>query len=120
MWPVENDSCLFAVSLSEQGDAQSRDIADSLTVSVANIVCSMVFGKRYDYDDVKFVELTKIINKQVAKFGSSQLMTVFSFLRFMPGVNSSNRILVECIDEVHAFLRQEITKHRETLDNENP
>eukprot|EP00058_Branchiostoma_floridae_P002150 XP_002587638.1 hypothetical protein BRAFLDRAFT_60931 [Branchiostoma floridae] len=59
----------------------------------------MVFGKRYEYDDVKFVELTKIVNKQFAQVGSSQLMTVFPFLRFIP---------------------IEITKHRETLDNGNP
>ncbi|XP_035684756.1 cytochrome P450 2C31-like isoform X1 [Branchiostoma floridae] len=118
---IREEARQLCMKLSEQGpDAQARDIADNLTVSSANIVCSMVFGKRYDYDDVKFVELTKIVNKMIAQLGSSQLMTVFPFLRFIPGVNSPKRILVEGINEVHVFLRQEITKHRETLDNENP
>ncbi|XP_078604852.1 cytochrome P450 2U1-like [Branchiostoma floridae x Branchiostoma japonicum] len=117
---IRDEARQLCLKLSEQGDAQPRDITDNLTVSVANIICSMVFGKRYDYDDEKFLELSKIVNKLVASVGSSQLMTVFPFLRFIPGVNSTNRILLECIEDVHEFLRQEITKHRETLDNENP
>ncbi|XP_035684142.1 cytochrome P450 2J5-like [Branchiostoma floridae] len=117
---IREEGRQLCLKLSEQGDVHPRDITDNLTVSVANITCSMVFGKRYDYDDVTFVELTKSINKLVAQLGSSQLMTVFPFLRFIPGVNSSNRILVECLNEVQAYLRHEITKHRENLDNENP
>ncbi|XP_078586162.1 cytochrome P450 2U1-like [Branchiostoma floridae x Branchiostoma japonicum] len=117
---IREEGRQLCLKLSEQGDANPRDITDNLTVSVANIICSMVFGKRYDYDDVTFVELTKSINKLFAELGSSQLMTVFPFLRFIPGVNSSNRILVECLNEVQAYLRHEITKHRENLDNENP
>ncbi|XP_035684759.1 cytochrome P450 2U1-like [Branchiostoma floridae] len=119
---IREEARQLCIKLSEQGDGHPRDIADNLTVSVANIICSMVFGKRYGYDDEKFVELTKIIHKLLSQFehGSSQLMTVFPFLRFVPGVNSANRILVECINKVHEFLRQEIIKHRETLDNENP
>ncbi|XP_035684255.1 cytochrome P450 2B5-like [Branchiostoma floridae] len=117
---IRDEARQLCLKLSEQGDAKPRDITDNLTVSVANIICSMVFGKRYDYDDEKFLELSKIVNKLVASVGSSQLMTVFPFLRFIPGVNSTNRILLECIEDVHEFLRQEITKHRETLDNENP
>ncbi|XP_078586161.1 cytochrome P450 2U1-like isoform X2 [Branchiostoma floridae x Branchiostoma japonicum] len=117
---IREEGRQLCLKLSEQGDARSRDITDNLTVSVANITCSMVFGKRYDYDDVTFVELTKSINKLFAELGSSQLMTVFPFLRFVPGVNSSNRIIVECLNEVQAYLRHEITKHRENLDNENP
>ncbi|XP_035684758.1 cytochrome P450 2U1-like [Branchiostoma floridae] len=117
---IRDEARQLCLKLSEQGDAQPSDITDNLTVSVANIICSMVFGKRYDYDDENFLELSKVANKLVAQLGSSQLMTVFPILRFVPGVNSSNRILVECMEEVHAFLRQEITKHRETMDKENP
>ncbi|XP_035684256.1 cytochrome P450 2U1-like [Branchiostoma floridae] len=117
---IREEARQLCMKLSEQGDAHPRDIADNLTVSVANIICSMVFGKRYDYDDEKFLELSKIVNKVAAQVGSSQLMAVFPFLRFIPGVNSTNRILVECIEETHAFLREEITQHRETMDNENP
>eukprot|EP00058_Branchiostoma_floridae_P027526 XP_002613017.1 hypothetical protein BRAFLDRAFT_114225 [Branchiostoma floridae] len=119
---IREEARQLCLKLSEQGDAHPRDIADSLTVSVSNIVCSMVFGKRYDHDDEKFVELMKIVHKVLSQLehGSSQLMMVFPFLRFIPGVNSTNRILVECINKVHEFLRQEITKHREILDSENP
>ncbi|XP_035684253.1 cytochrome P450 2C31-like [Branchiostoma floridae] len=117
---IRDEARQLCLKLSEQRDAQPRDIADNLTVSVANIICSMVFGKRYDYDDEKFLELSKIVNTLVAQVGSSQLMSVFPYLRFIPGVNSSNRILVEFTNEVLAFLRQEITRHRETLDHDNP
>ncbi|XP_066294384.1 cytochrome P450 2U1-like [Branchiostoma lanceolatum] len=117
---IRDEARQLCLKLSEHGEAHPCDVTDRLAVSVANIICSMVFGKRYDYDDVKFLELIKVVNKLVAQLGSSQLMTVFPFLRFVPGVNSTNRVLVECSNEVTAFIRQEITKHRETLDSENP
>ncbi|XP_035684254.1 cytochrome P450 2U1-like [Branchiostoma floridae] len=122
---IREEARQLCLKMSEQFDAHPRDITDNditdnLTVSVANIICSMVFGKRYDYDDEKFLELSNIISKLAAQLGSSQLMTVYPFLRFIPGVNSSNRLLVECTNEILAFLRQEITRHRETLDDENP
>ncbi|XP_078604850.1 cytochrome P450 2U1-like isoform X1 [Branchiostoma floridae x Branchiostoma japonicum] len=117
---IREEARQICLKLSEQGGAQPCDIADNLTVSVANIICSMVFGKRYDYDDEKFLQLSKIVNKLVASVGSSQLMMVFPFLRFVPGVNSRIKNIVEDSKEVIAFVRQEITKHRETLDSENP
>ncbi|XP_066294392.1 cytochrome P450 2U1-like [Branchiostoma lanceolatum] len=117
---IRDEARQLCLKLSEEGDAQPRDVTDHLTVSVANIICSMVFGKRYDYDDAKFLKLSRNVNKLVASVGSSQLLMVFPFLRFVPGVNSSIRNLVECSNEVLAFVRQEITKHRETMDSENP
>ncbi|XP_048477175.1 cytochrome P450 2H2-like [Rhincodon typus] len=37
---------------------------------VANIMCSIIFGGRFDYEDEKFVSLVKRINENIQLFGS--------------------------------------------------
>ncbi|XP_066294391.1 cytochrome P450 2U1-like [Branchiostoma lanceolatum] len=117
---IRDEARQLCLKLSEQRDTHPRDIAGNLTVSVANIICSMVFGKRFDYDDVKFVELINDVDNMVSNVASSQPMAVFPFLRFIPGVNASCKRLLDFKERINTFLREEIKSHSETLDRENP
>lgn len=40
-----------------------------LNAAVANIICSIVFGDRFDYDDERFNTLVEIVNENIKLVG---------------------------------------------------
>ncbi|XP_043945730.1 cytochrome P450 2K1-like [Protopterus annectens] len=55
--------------------------------ALANIICSIIFGHRFEYDDSTFIQFLKIINESVRLSGSFiiRLYNAFPFLGFLPG-----------------------------------
>lgn len=39
--------------------------------AVSNIICSMVFGDRFDYDNKRFAKLLEILNENIRLSGSA-------------------------------------------------
>ncbi|KAK3772109.1 hypothetical protein RRG08_061193 [Elysia crispata] len=60
------------------------DIRNPLNVSVSNIICSMIVGKRFDYDDPYFVELLNNLDSFFTKRPHFIVMNFFNFLRYLP------------------------------------
>ncbi|XP_078679492.1 cytochrome P450 2U1-like [Branchiostoma floridae x Branchiostoma belcheri] len=114
------------------------DIAHDVTVAVANVVCSMVMGKRYDYQDQTFRALSEAVAAIEAESRAGQIIVVFPLLRFVPidtrrlsdfvfpllrlvpVVNRASTKLLENIKKIENVIRDEISRHRENLDRENP
>ncbi|XP_078578610.1 cytochrome P450 2U1-like [Branchiostoma floridae x Branchiostoma japonicum] len=96
------------------------DTAHDVNVAVANIICSMVFGRRYDYEDETFRELTEAIVTVLAELGAGQIISVFPLLRFVPGVNKASLCVSAQVAKIQKVVKEEISRHREHLDRENP
>ncbi|XP_035684223.1 cytochrome P450 2U1-like [Branchiostoma floridae] len=101
-------------------EGEPFDIAHDVTVAVANIVCSMTFGKRYDYEDETFRELSEAIFTVIAEVGTGQIVSVFPLLRFVPVVNRASVSVSRQIAKIQNVLKEEMARHREHLDRENP
>ena len=52
-----------------------------LQKSVANVIASVTFGKRMDYDDPVFTKYMKIFNRSITEIGSNGIVNIFPFLR---------------------------------------
>ncbi|XP_019630647.1 PREDICTED: cytochrome P450 2U1-like [Branchiostoma belcheri] len=100
-------------------NGEPSDIAHDVTVVVANVICSMLMGKRYDYKNKTFRELSQALSK-TAKLGTGQVIDVFPLLRFVPVVNRPYINVLEECSKVRNVMRMEIDSHRENLDRENP
>ncbi|XP_078694958.1 cytochrome P450 2U1-like [Branchiostoma floridae x Branchiostoma belcheri] len=96
------------------------DVSKDLSVSVANVICGMVFGERHGYEDTAFREFLDANTKISAEFGSAQIFGVYPFLRFVPGINRAWKEVLKQNHTIHRVLCGEITRHRENLDSENP
>ncbi|XP_078603293.1 cytochrome P450 2D6-like [Branchiostoma floridae x Branchiostoma japonicum] len=103
-----------------ENNGQPFDIARDVTVGVANIICSMVFGKRYDYEDETFRELSESLPVLSFAFGTGRIIRAFPLLRFVPVVNRPAVNAWEAHSKVVSVIREEISRHRERLDRENP
>ncbi|PKK28431.1 cytochrome P450 2C9-like, transcript variant X2 [Columba livia] len=91
-----------------------------LSCAVSNVICSIVFGKRYDCKDKKFLSLMKNMNNIVNMMNSfwGQLYQMFSkILDYLPGPH--NRVFAE-IDALKAFVSEEMKMHKGSLDPSSP
>ncbi|XP_069760691.1 cytochrome P450 2K1-like isoform X2 [Narcine bancroftii] len=68
---------------------QPFDTTVPVTSAMANIICSIVFGERFDYKDELFLTITKLIRENFNLLGSSrvQMYNAFPFLGFLPGTH---------------------------------
>ncbi|XP_078696657.1 cytochrome P450 2U1-like [Branchiostoma floridae x Branchiostoma belcheri] len=114
----EESSCLRNRIAEYGGDP--FDIAHDITVAVANVICAMLMGKRYDYQDETFRALAEAVVTATAEAGAGQIIGVFPFLRFVPVVNRSGTKALKEVCKVQNALKEEISRHRENLDRENP
>nr|XP_033937131.1 cytochrome P450 2J6-like [Pseudochaenichthys georgianus] len=87
---------------------------------VSNIICSLVFGHRFEYGDKKFTKLMEWFDKGLEIEGSiwTQLYNSFPWLmRRLPGPHQT---VQHIWDDVKDFIRVEIKKHKQNLDPSDP
>ncbi|XP_075278895.1 cytochrome P450 2C19-like [Opisthocomus hoazin] len=98
----------------------SFDPTFMLSCAVSNVICSIVFGKRYDYKDKKFLSLMNNMNNIFAMLNShwGQLYQMFSnILDYLPGPH--NKIFSET-DALKAFVSEELKVHQASVDPSSP
>ncbi|XP_010870782.1 cytochrome P450 2C31 isoform X3 [Esox lucius] len=86
--------------------------------AVSNIICSVVFGGRYDYEDKRFHNLLDIINENIFLTGSAlgQIFNLFPFIKHFPGPHQR---IQQNASELTGFISEEAREHRKTLDKDN-
>ena len=59
--------------------------SDFMTVSLANIICDVTLGKRFDWNDKDFLTILDSIHITASNANTLGLLTVFPFLAKLPG-----------------------------------
>ncbi|XP_033014441.1 cytochrome P450 2G1-like isoform X1 [Lacerta agilis] len=88
--------------------------------SVSNIICSVVFGERFQYDDQEFQTLLNLIQENLRRVDTVwvQLYGLFpQVLKHLPGPH--NR-LFENYEEQKKFAARMVRKHEDNLDPASP
>lgn len=100
--------------------ASSFDPTYFLSCTVSNVICCLVFGQRFEYDDGQFLHLLQILNETL-RFGSSpwgQLYNIFPrLMEWLPGQQHKAFAIME---ELRDFVRRKIQEHQDTLDPSSP
>ncbi|MEQ2174854.1 hypothetical protein GOODEAATRI_012038 [Goodea atripinnis] len=90
------------------------DPAISLVTSVANVVCALCFGRRYDHNDKEFLTIVNVNNEVLKLFAAGTLADFFPVFRYFP--NPSLRKMVQYIHRMNGFMEQKIEEHISTFD----
>ncbi|XP_035024894.1 cytochrome P450 1B1 [Hippoglossus stenolepis] len=107
---------LVQVFLRHSTDAQYFDPAHEFTVSAANIMCALCFGKRYGHDDLEFRTLLKNVNKFGETVGAGSLVDVMPWLQSFPNpVRSVYENFKNLNEEFFAFVKDKVVQHRESF-----
>uniref|UniRef100_A0A8D0HFE6 Cytochrome P450 family 2 subfamily AR member 1 n=1 Tax=Sphenodon punctatus TaxID=8508 RepID=A0A8D0HFE6_SPHPU len=90
--------------------------------SVSNIVCFVVFGERFDYDDAEFQTLLRLLNENstptACSLSGPQLYGLFPHLmKHLPGPHNK---LFENFEEQKRYVAEMVQKHEATLEPASP
>uniref|UniRef100_A0A7N6A8B3 Cytochrome P450, family 2, subfamily Y, polypeptide 3 n=1 Tax=Anabas testudineus TaxID=64144 RepID=A0A7N6A8B3_ANATE len=91
-----------------------------LSCTVSNVICCLVFGQRFSYDNEQFLRLLKIISG-IIRFGSTpwgQMYNIFPWL--MESLPGRHHTVFAEIKEMKEFTEMKIQEHKETLDPSSP
>ncbi|XP_062580760.1 cytochrome P450 2B5-like isoform X1 [Saccostrea cucullata] len=103
----------------EKFEGQAIDIEEPLAISIANIICSIVFGKRFDYNDLKFKHLLFLLNQIFHLTTGSSFLTLFPALRHVPFDIFKGQTVQRNLDEIQSFIKEIIDNHRLCFDKNN-
>lgn len=92
----------------------------TLTNAVANVIASVIFGHRFEYNDSGFHRILELDSEAVVLAGStqSQMYDVFpALMDYLPG---PHKTIHGNYSEILKFLADEIEKHKEDWNPDNP
>ncbi|XP_009577081.1 PREDICTED: cytochrome P450 2J2-like [Fulmarus glacialis] len=102
------------------GDEQGNPFNPHLKInnSVSNVICSIIFGNRFDFHDEEFQKLLQLIDETVKLHGTitSQVQPFChqrsfpSIMNFLPG---SHQTILKNWRLLKSFVKEKVNKHKE-------
>ncbi|XP_075045621.1 cytochrome P450 2C8-like [Mixophyes fleayi] len=105
----------FLVEELHKANKQPLDPTFFFSKAVSNVICSVVFGQRFDYEDKNFLQLLGYLNYilRAASSFSGQMYNIFPIMGKIPGICTK---FFRAVDGTHAFITERINSHMESLD----
>ncbi|KAM6464183.1 cytochrome P450 2K6-like isoform 1-T1 [Liasis olivaceus] len=91
------------------------EVTTIMATAVSNIIVSILFGKRYDYEDATFLRLLKLINENMEFSGAFDILINHLFPRLASLFGSHKRRLKNR-KELHNFLQAMFIERLKDLD----
>ncbi|XP_008051023.1 cytochrome P450 2C3-like [Carlito syrichta] len=113
------EEALCLVEALKKTNASPCDPTLLLACVPGNVMSSIIFQKRFDYDDQKFLTLLKYVHEILAIASTLwiQFCNLVPFLHYFPG---SHRKLFKNVAALKKFIMEQIKEHQESLDTSNP
>ncbi|XP_053311586.1 cytochrome P450 2U1 [Spea bombifrons] len=88
--------------------------------AVSNVICSISFGKRFNYEDEEFKTMLRFMSRglEISLNSEAILTNACSLLYYLPF--GPFRELRQIVIDITAFLKRIIAEHKSSLDPENP
>ncbi|CAH2314093.1 cytochrome P450 2C8-like [Pelobates cultripes] len=112
---IQEEANYFAEELRKNGDTPV-DPTPVLSQVVSNVICSVVFGKRFEYEDERFKTLLSLLKEAFTLMSSpwGLLLNIFpSLFSRLPGPHQK---IFTNIDKLKVFVAERLSDHQETLD----
>ncbi|RLW12338.1 hypothetical protein DV515_00000615, partial [Chloebia gouldiae] len=95
---------------------EDRIVEDKIiNAAVANIIVSILLGKRFDYKDSRFVRLINLTNESM-RLAGKPLVTMYNIFPYLGFLLRANKALLRNRDEFHDFVRVTFVEHLKNLD----
>ncbi|XP_030828396.1 cytochrome P450 2U1-like [Strongylocentrotus purpuratus] len=86
-----------------------------LNNTTANVICRIVFGRRFEYDDEEFQGILRGFFENFSTISGSDLVNVFSFLLYMPWYKDFRRNL----SQSKSFIMAQLKLHTSSFEKDN-
>ncbi|XP_058528012.1 cytochrome P450 2C18-like isoform X1 [Ochotona princeps] len=101
-------------------NASPCDPAFILGCAPCNVICSVIFQKRFEYSDQKFIYFLKILQEAISILSSPWVQICNNFpalIDFFPG---SHNKFIQNATNIQNFILEKIKEHQQSLDVNNP
>uniref|UniRef100_G1TYN6 unspecific monooxygenase n=1 Tax=Oryctolagus cuniculus TaxID=9986 RepID=G1TYN6_RABIT len=82
-----------------------------------NVICSIIFQNRFDYNDQTFQTMVKHFLDSIRLFNAPWIQNMFPILHYLPG---SHHELFKVFNDQIKFFSEKIQEHQKSLDHNNP
>uniref|UniRef100_A0A667Y336 Cytochrome P450 2F5-like n=1 Tax=Myripristis murdjan TaxID=586833 RepID=A0A667Y336_9TELE len=117
---IQEESQNYMRSIKETVLSAPFDPSFLLSCTASNVICCLVFGQRFSYDDEHFLRLLKIIS-EILEFESSPLGGMYNvFPWLMEHLPGHQHTVFSQAEEVKKFIMTKIQEHMETINPSVP
>ncbi|XP_044531717.1 cytochrome P450 2K6-like isoform X1 [Gracilinanus agilis] len=109
------EECQHLIQVFESHQGKPFEISTILNASVANIIVSILLGKRFDYKDPQFLRLLHLIGENIILIGSPSI-TIFNMFPVLGFLLQDLKRVLRNRDELFSFIRMTFLKHLQKLD----
>ena len=116
--PIEERTCKEVDELIKRfaaTEGKELDPQNDVILAVLNVICSFVFGKRYEMDDPEFETIMRYNEQFVKGFRSGSLIDFFPWLRHFP--NKGLDLIKQAIKDRDVVLQKKYNEHLETYQD---
>ncbi|XP_040179158.1 cytochrome P450 2A5-like [Rana temporaria] len=96
------------------------DPTDLLRLGVSNVICSIVFGERFDYEDEKFTNLLFLLKEILNTLASAWGILVNLFPNISPYIPGPHQKVFRNFGKVKEFISESVDHHKKTIDMNCP
>nr|XP_056712810.1 cytochrome P450 2K4-like [Euleptes europaea] len=109
------EECRFLIQKFESFDRKPFETTTIMEGAVANIIVTILLGKRYEYEDPTFIRLLNMVNENARLLGSPSVLlyNMFPALGFLFG---TRKAVLDNRDEFNAFIQATFIEHLKELD----
>jgi len=104
------------ISKVREQQGRAFDVKQLTTSCVANVVVSMLFGRRFDHSDAAFQQLISNYDETVELFLEAMAIDIFPLLRFVPYFSRKIARAVEITKTVHKWIEVNIASNLRVSD----
>ncbi|NXG44852.1 CP2K6 protein, partial [Psilopogon haemacephalus] len=83
--------------------------------ATANVIVSILLGRRYDYEDPTFRRLLVLLNQNIRIFGSLAI-SIYNMFPFLGFLLKEYKTFMKNVKELKAFIKATFIEHLKTLD----
>ncbi|XP_068106772.1 cytochrome P450 2C8-like isoform X2 [Hyperolius riggenbachi] len=116
---IQEEAQFLAEEFSKTG-GKPFDPTFFLSCAVSNIICSVVFGKRFDYRDKHFLSLLRNINGVIRFMSSAWGLVIYNFPRLMQLIPGPHQIGMKYLTELRTFVHEKVEESKKSLDPQSP
>ncbi|KAM4640990.1 cytochrome P450 2A4-like [Discoglossus pictus] len=91
-----------------------------LGLAVSNVICSIVFGERFDYEDKRFKTLLFNLREAMKRLNSTSGQILNLLPNVAPYIPGPHQKIIKYLGNVKTFVKEMVTTHQETLDENCP
>nr|XP_034960562.1 cytochrome P450 2C1-like isoform X1 [Zootoca vivipara] len=114
------EEALSLVEAMATAKGKAFDLRKYMRIAVSNVLCSVVFGSRFDYTDQVLWEMLRIIEDFVSYFASYMGQIYNVFPKIMPYLPGQHKKIFGDFEKMYAYINERVESHRETLDYQDP